>query len=330
MNFDTIEELTDFYAMYGKKIGFGVFKGSSKKSENDEKTKYRGYENLPFTKKDCRNYVDKVKRLKFVEGDAEAIQGYFMKVQSTDREVFYAWELDEENTLKSLFWADARCRAAYEEFGDVVTSDATYLTNQYEMSMATFVRDCFSGCTSPPLTENIHEDDLHTGHTNGSSHKGIPADKFFPKYGSHSASPSQHAANVSPYGKTMQIVSSSQSRFAENGGVPLNSSIPNFDQLVEENRILKEKLSRKDDDIVGELLRDLERERKYCKELEAQIEELKGKCEHMYKEQESIIDIFAEERERRDVKEESLRKKLEEATANIQDLVEKVQQLERR
>ncbi|GJS70012.1 FAR-RED impaired response 1-like protein [Tanacetum coccineum] len=73
-------------------------------------------------------------------GDAEAIQGYFTKVQSTDREFFYAWELDEENTLKSLFWADARCRAAYEEFGDVVTSDATYLTNQYEMPMATFVR----------------------------------------------------------------------------------------------------------------------------------------------------------------------------------------------
>ncbi|PWA40928.1 histidine kinase-like ATPase, C-terminal domain-containing protein [Artemisia annua] len=181
------------------------------------------------------------------------------------------------------------------------------------------------GPNSPPLTENIHEDDLHTpmntGHTNGSSDKGMPADKFPPKYGSHSASPGQHAANGSPYEKTMQM-------FAENGGVPLNSSIPNFDQLVEENRILKEKLSRKDDDIVGELLRDLERERKYCKELEAQIEEIKGKSEHMYKEQEAIIDIFAEERERRDVEEETLRKKLKEATATIQDLVERVKQLE--
>ena len=98
-----------------------------------------GYEDLPFTEKDCRNYIDKVKRLKFGEGDAEAIQGYFMKVQSTDREFFYAWDLDEENRLKSLFWADARCRAAYEEFGDVVTFDTTYLTNQYEMPMAPFV-----------------------------------------------------------------------------------------------------------------------------------------------------------------------------------------------
>nr|GEX02597.1 protein FAR1-related sequence 5-like [Tanacetum cinerariifolium] len=98
-----------------------------------------GYENLPFMEKDCRNYVDKVKRLKFGEGDAEAIRGYFTRVQYTDREFFYAWELEEENRIKSLFWVDAGCRAAYEEFGDVVTFDTTYLTNQYEMPKATFV-----------------------------------------------------------------------------------------------------------------------------------------------------------------------------------------------
>ena len=40
MTFDISEELADFYAMYGKKIGFGVFKRSSQKSQNDEETKY--------------------------------------------------------------------------------------------------------------------------------------------------------------------------------------------------------------------------------------------------------------------------------------------------
>nr|GEU37985.1 protein FAR-RED impaired response 1-like [Tanacetum cinerariifolium] len=110
------------------------------KSFNSFVVQSRGYEALPFTEKDCRNYIDKVKRLKFGEGDAEAIQGYFMKIQSIDREFFYAWELDEENRLKFFFWEDARCRAAYEEFGDVVTFDATYLTNKYEMPMAPFVR----------------------------------------------------------------------------------------------------------------------------------------------------------------------------------------------
>ncbi|XP_071687228.1 protein FAR1-RELATED SEQUENCE 8-like [Rutidosis leptorrhynchoides] len=32
-----------------------------------------------------------------------------------------------------------RCKAAYEEFGDIVTFDTTYLTNKYEMPMAPFV-----------------------------------------------------------------------------------------------------------------------------------------------------------------------------------------------
>ncbi|XP_071709138.1 protein FAR1-RELATED SEQUENCE 4-like [Rutidosis leptorrhynchoides] len=59
----------------------------------------KGYENIPFTEKDCRNYIDKVKRLKFGEGDAEAIQSYFMKVQSTFPNFFYAWELNDENHM---------------------------------------------------------------------------------------------------------------------------------------------------------------------------------------------------------------------------------------
>ncbi|XP_071687053.1 protein FAR-RED IMPAIRED RESPONSE 1-like [Rutidosis leptorrhynchoides] len=238
MTFDTIEDVANFYANYGKKMGFGVFKRSSEKDAIDDITKYAtfacsraqksvsksrnslnprpttktncgakvrvvlgadkkyrlskvylehnhpfspskgrfyrchrvinrhvkrqleihqragvrmnksfntlvvengGYENLTFTEKDCRNYINKVKRLKFGEGDAEAVQGYFLKVRSVDREFFYAWELDEENRLKSLFWADSRYRAAYEEFGDVVTFDTTYLTNEYDMPMAPFV-----------------------------------------------------------------------------------------------------------------------------------------------------------------------------------------------
>nr|XP_043625945.1 protein FAR1-RELATED SEQUENCE 5-like [Erigeron canadensis] len=98
-----------------------------------------GYENVPFTEKDCRNCFDKVKQLKFGEGDAEAIQSYFTKVQSSYCDIFYTWDLDDENRLKSLFWADARCRATYEEFGDVITFDTTYPTNEYEMPMAPFV-----------------------------------------------------------------------------------------------------------------------------------------------------------------------------------------------
>ncbi|XP_042968141.1 protein FAR1-RELATED SEQUENCE 5-like [Carya illinoinensis] len=41
--------------------------------------------------------------------------------------------------LKNVFWADARSRAAYQSFGDVITFDTTYLTNAYKMPFAPFV-----------------------------------------------------------------------------------------------------------------------------------------------------------------------------------------------
>ncbi|KAK1397038.1 hypothetical protein POM88_006901 [Heracleum sosnowskyi] len=46
---------------------------------------------------------------------------------------------DENGRLKSIFWADARSRAAYDEFGDVITFETTYLTNKYDMPFAPFV-----------------------------------------------------------------------------------------------------------------------------------------------------------------------------------------------
>ena len=53
---------------------------------------------------------------------------------------FYAvMDLDDESRLRNVFWADARSRAAYKYFGDVVTFDMMYLTNIYKMSFAPFV-----------------------------------------------------------------------------------------------------------------------------------------------------------------------------------------------
>ncbi|CAH1418962.1 unnamed protein product [Lactuca virosa] len=168
------------------------------------------------------------------------------------------------------------------------------------------------GESTPLKTENIHEDDLqdpvNTSYTKSSPHYD--------------------------YGNTMQIVTQSHSHpsnlpiFGENGSVPINDSTLDLDQLEGENRQLKEKLKRKEDAILGDLLHELENERARCKALEAQLEEVKEKCEALNKEQESIIDTFAEERERRDKEEETLRKKLKETTTTIQDLVDRVKQLE--
>ncbi|GAU23098.1 hypothetical protein TSUD_183990 [Trifolium subterraneum] len=74
-----------------------------------------GHENISFCERDVKNYVNKERRAIGKE------------------------DVDNEFHVRNVFWADARSRAAYEDFGDVVTFDTTYLTNKYDMPFAVFV-----------------------------------------------------------------------------------------------------------------------------------------------------------------------------------------------
>ena len=48
----------------------------------------REYENLNFSEKDCRTYINKVRHLRLGEGDANVIQNYFLYVQAIDPKFF--------------------------------------------------------------------------------------------------------------------------------------------------------------------------------------------------------------------------------------------------
>ncbi|XP_022897594.1 protein FAR-RED ELONGATED HYPOCOTYL 3-like [Olea europaea var. sylvestris] len=85
---------------------------------------------MSCVEKDCRNYIEKVRRLRLGEGDATAIQTYFSKMQAQCSGFFFSMDLDDDSRLKNIFWADNYCRQAYKEFGDVVTFDITSLTNK--------------------------------------------------------------------------------------------------------------------------------------------------------------------------------------------------------
>jgi hypothetical protein len=98
-----------------------------------------GHENLTFGEKECRNYLEKTRRLQLGSGDAEAVRNYFMKMQSDNPNFFSVMDVDDESRLRNVFWADARSKAVYESFNDVVTFDTTYLVNKYDMPFASFV-----------------------------------------------------------------------------------------------------------------------------------------------------------------------------------------------
>ncbi|XP_047319523.1 protein FAR-RED IMPAIRED RESPONSE 1-like [Impatiens glandulifera] len=98
-----------------------------------------GYDNLPFDERSCRNYISEARRLRLEDGDAEALSNYFCRMQSRNSNFFNVLDLDGESRIKNVFWADARSRATYDYFSDVITFDTTYLTNSYDMPFAPFV-----------------------------------------------------------------------------------------------------------------------------------------------------------------------------------------------
>ncbi|XP_035548472.1 protein FAR1-RELATED SEQUENCE 4-like [Juglans regia] len=98
-----------------------------------------GFENLEFQEKDCRNYIDKTRHLRLGKGDGEALSDYFKRMMKMNDGFISVIDVDDELRLKNVFWADARSRAAYECFGDVIIFDTTYLTNRYGMPFAPFV-----------------------------------------------------------------------------------------------------------------------------------------------------------------------------------------------
>ena len=59
-----------------------------------------GNENVSFLLKDCYNYIDKVRRLRLGDGDALAVQNYFLKMQTNNANLFYSMDLDDEGRLQ--------------------------------------------------------------------------------------------------------------------------------------------------------------------------------------------------------------------------------------
>ncbi|XP_057250644.1 protein FAR-RED IMPAIRED RESPONSE 1-like [Beta vulgaris subsp. vulgaris] len=99
-----------------------------------------GIENMVITERDLRNMIAKERKLKLGPGDANAMLMYFNKMAADNQIFFHIHRLDDKGYLKDVLWVDARSRVAYEEFVDVVCFDATYLTNDYELPFANFVR----------------------------------------------------------------------------------------------------------------------------------------------------------------------------------------------
>lgn len=91
-------------------------------------------------------------------------------------------------------------------------------------------------------------------------------------------------------------------------------------QLKDENKALKDRIKSMEES----MLKEVQCERDKNISLNEQLEAAQKKLEEANKEQEALIEIFSEERGRRDRDEEHLRKKLKDASLTIEELTEKL------
>uniref|UniRef100_A0A803PZF9 SWIM-type domain-containing protein n=1 Tax=Cannabis sativa TaxID=3483 RepID=A0A803PZF9_CANSA len=98
-----------------------------------------GHENLGFILDDCRNYIRTKRTIQMRAGDTGGVLEYLQKMKSKDPNFYYALQADEDDLLTNIFWADARMKESYYNFGDVVSFDTTYRKNHDCRPFAMFV-----------------------------------------------------------------------------------------------------------------------------------------------------------------------------------------------
>nr|XP_040252115.1 protein FAR1-RELATED SEQUENCE 5-like [Aegilops tauschii subsp. strangulata] len=96
-----------------------------------------GIPNAGCTKRDLQNYYRGL-RYKIRDADAQMFVAQLARKQEVNSAFFYDFEVNDEGNLVRVFWADATSRKNYSHFGDVISFDSTYTTNQYNMIFTPF------------------------------------------------------------------------------------------------------------------------------------------------------------------------------------------------
>ncbi|KAL8127294.1 protein MICRORCHIDIA 4-like [Apium graveolens] len=132
-----------------------------------------------------------------------------------------------------------------------------------------------------------------------------------------------HTRDHSNTAEVSQAVSSKINHTQEH-----SNAAEEIENLKKENLELKEKLKKIEGERVSNLMSELQYEKDRNIVIQTKLEEAQQKIQEFDKEQETLIDIFSEERSRRDQEEDNLRMRLKDASQTIEDLMKKLEQQE--
>ncbi|KAG8367782.1 hypothetical protein BUALT_Bualt16G0108500 [Buddleja alternifolia] len=89
-----------------------------------------GREKVGFIFEDYKNYLRSKRTVEMKIGDTGGVLEYLQQRQLDDPNFFYAIQVDEDDLITNILWADAQMMADYAHFGDVVSFDTTYRKNK--------------------------------------------------------------------------------------------------------------------------------------------------------------------------------------------------------
>ncbi|KXG40043.1 protein FAR1-RELATED SEQUENCE 5 isoform X2 [Sorghum bicolor] len=95
--------------------------------------------NLNFLPADYRTSLPSKRMKNMQPGDAGAAVKYFQSMQMSSPSFFHAFQLDEDDKLTNIFWADSKSRTDFSYFGDVVCLDTTYKVNSHGRPLMLFL-----------------------------------------------------------------------------------------------------------------------------------------------------------------------------------------------
>jgi hypothetical protein len=95
-------------------------------------------ENVPFNKRSLRTLCANISR-DHSEDDVKKTFDLFSELKMKDPNFRDSCLADKDGNIRALMWTNGKSRMQYKQFGDAITFDTTYRTNQYDMPFGLFV-----------------------------------------------------------------------------------------------------------------------------------------------------------------------------------------------
>ncbi|KAL9275418.1 FAR1-RELATED SEQUENCE 5-like protein [Drosera capensis] len=103
------------------------------------KTRLGGRENIRLMKLEQKNYLPCKRQRDMEFGEAGFLMKYFQTKTLEDPSFFFAVQMDNDEQITNVIWADARMRIDYALFGEALAFDTTFATDEDYRPLGVFV-----------------------------------------------------------------------------------------------------------------------------------------------------------------------------------------------